>query len=229
MKRKNIILVMLLGIASIFTMQSCTKDESPTPVVFKAAVPANPTPADGGRIKFESTSLTLKWEGVATTAWDVYFGSAGGTLTKVKSGVTGNTTTITVNEPGDYSWYVYTKDANNIVSESETWNITLWEDITIFTGLFDCDEPGYKHYDVYFTRIDANTIEADNWWDSGWKVQLVLNFTTNTLAIKTFVDGVYVVNGTGTIDQKTGNMVENYVVTKSGAVNDQNTHTYVKK
>ena len=115
MKNKYLILVLILGLAGMFTMQSCTKDESPTPVVYKAAVPANPTPADGAVVPLDGTSYTLKWEGTTTTNWDVYVNDK-----LYKAGVTGNTLAITVPHGGEVSWYVETKDANGIVSNNIT-------------------------------------------------------------------------------------------------------------
>ena len=323
MKRKNMILVMMLGMASIFTMQSCTKDESPTPVVYKADVPVNPTPAVDAVVPLAGTTYTLKWEGT-TGAVDLHFGATEAAADKVFKVASGNTFNVPDLTGGEYFWYLQTKDANGIVSKSPVWNFYIntaptvpvlstpadaavgisvasalvwtssdaegdaikydvylgttttpalvatgltaatysptmvastkyyWkvvatdshgyastsaiysfttglEPVMKFVGLFDCDEPGYKHYDVTFKKVDATTIEANNWWDSGWKVQLTLNFTANSLIIKTFIDGVYIVTGSGTINQTTGKMVENYIVTKSGAINDQNVHTYVKK
>jgi hypothetical protein len=118
MKNKYLIIVFLLGLAGMLTIQSCTKDESPTPVIYKAAVPANPTPAEGDVVTLAGTSYELKWEGTTTTSWDVYFGPAGGDLDLVKTSLTGNTFTVTAEEGGAYEWYVETKDANGIVSNN---------------------------------------------------------------------------------------------------------------
>jgi hypothetical protein len=119
MKNKYLIIVLLLGLAGMFTIQSCTKDESPTPVIYKAAVPMNPTPAEGAVVPLDGTSYVLKWEGTTTTSWDVYFGPYGD-VKLVKTGLTGNTYTVTVEEGGEYEWYVQTKDANGIVSSNIT-------------------------------------------------------------------------------------------------------------
>jgi hypothetical protein len=120
MKNKYLFIVLMLGLAGMLTMQSCTKDESPTPVIYKAAVPANPTPAEGDVVDLDGTSYTLKWEGTTTTSWDVYFGPAGD-VQLVKAGVTANTYTVTgITEGGEYEWYVWTKDANGITSSNIT-------------------------------------------------------------------------------------------------------------
>jgi len=124
MKRKNIILVMLLALAGIFTMQSCTKDESPTPIVYKADVPANPTPAVDGVIPLAGTTYTLTWEGT-TGAVDLHFGTtaaAADTVFKVASGKTFSVPNLT---GGEYFWYLQTKDANGMVSISPVWNFYI--------------------------------------------------------------------------------------------------------
>jgi len=120
MKNKYLIIVLMLGLAGMLTMQSCTKDESPTPIIYKAAVPANPTPAVGAVVPLSGTSYVLKWEGTTTTSWDVYFGPAGGELTKVKTGLTANTYTVTAAAGGAYEWYVWTVDANGVSSSNIT-------------------------------------------------------------------------------------------------------------
>jgi len=123
MKRKNIIIVMLLLLSGIVTMQSCKKDEQPTPVVYKAAVPANPKPAVDGVVLLAGTSYTITWEGSATS-WDVYFGPDGFD-TLVKAGVNGKSLTVTAPSGGEYFWHVKTKDANGVVSTSPTWNFYI--------------------------------------------------------------------------------------------------------
>lgn len=115
---------MLLVLSGLFTMQSCTKVENTPILVFSAAVPANPTPAAAGVIQMSGTSYNLKWEGKATTTWDVYVG----TTDKpglAKAGVTGNAYTFTADAGGEYFWYVSTKDANGMVSTSPTWSFFL--------------------------------------------------------------------------------------------------------
>jgi hypothetical protein len=119
MKNKYLVIVILLAITGMFTIQSCVKDESPTPVIYKAAVITNPTPAVGDVLPQSGTSYTLKWEGTTSTTWDVYFGPAGN-VALYKSGVSGNSLTVTVADGGAFEWYVRTKDANGIVSSNIT-------------------------------------------------------------------------------------------------------------
>jgi hypothetical protein len=124
MKRKNIILVMLLVLSGLFTMQSCIKEDKTPILVFYAAVPANPTPAAAGVIQMSGTSYNLKWDGKATTTWDVYVGTSD-KPGLAKAGVTGNAYTFTATAGGEYFWYVSTKDANGMVSTSPTWSFFL--------------------------------------------------------------------------------------------------------
>jgi hypothetical protein len=124
MKNKNIILIMLIVLSGLFTMQSCTKEDKTTYTIFKAAVPANPTPAVDAVVPLVGSSYTLKWEGTSSSTWDVYVG----TTSKpglAKAGVTGNSYVYTTTDGGEFFWYVVTKDANNVVSTSETWNFYI--------------------------------------------------------------------------------------------------------
>jgi hypothetical protein len=117
MKRKNIIIVVLLVLASALAMQGCKKDESPTPVLYKAAVPANPTPAVDAIVPLAGTTYTLTWEGEASSTWDVYVG-INGSPTLAQAGVTGNSYTFTTSVGGLVEWYVETIDANGKLSSN---------------------------------------------------------------------------------------------------------------
>lgn len=114
---------MLLLLSGLVTMQSCKKDEQPTPVVYKAAVPANPKPAAGGVVLLAGTSYTVTWEGNATS-WDVYLGKTDPPAL-AKAGVNGKSYTFTTATGGKFFWYVKTKDANNLVSTSPTWSFYI--------------------------------------------------------------------------------------------------------
>jgi hypothetical protein len=126
MKIKSIILVMLLVFSGLIAMQSCKKDESPQPVIYKAAVPAAPAPANSAVVAFTGSgqSITLNWGGDATSgSWDVYFGDSS-TPPKVAT-VTSNSYTATVTAGGAYFWQVITVDANNVKSTSEVWSFEV--------------------------------------------------------------------------------------------------------
>lgn len=115
---------MFLVLSGLLTMQSCTKVDNTTFTTFKAAVPANPTPAVDAVVPFSGTTYNLNWEGTTTTTWDVY----AGTKEKpglAKAGVTGNTYAFNTTEGGDYYWYVVTKDENGMASTSPTWHFFI--------------------------------------------------------------------------------------------------------
>ncbi len=130
MKNKYLIIVFLLGISGMFTIQSCTKDETPTPVVYKADVPSTPTPAVGVALTLGGTPYTLKWEGT-TAAVDIHFGTtkaASDTVYKLSGGKTfdlkvlpsGGFTKGKTTVGGQYFWYIQTVDANGMVSSTIT-------------------------------------------------------------------------------------------------------------
>jgi len=124
MKRKNIILIMLLVLSGLCTMQSCTKVDDAPILTFVAAVPGNPTPAIAAVVPLSGTTYNLKWEGNATSTWDVYVGTSD-KPGLAKAGVTGNAYTFNATEGGEYFWYVTTKDANGMVSTSPTWSFFI--------------------------------------------------------------------------------------------------------
>ena len=124
MKMKNINLsipILFISLLAI-TMQSCKKDDAPSPTYYKAAVPASPTPAADAVIPLipAGNTVILKWEGVATTTWDLYFGPVGSD-TLIATGITANTYTVHTITGGEYRWHVETMDANNVQSKSVTW------------------------------------------------------------------------------------------------------------
>jgi hypothetical protein len=120
MKRKNIIIVMLLVFTGLITIQSCTKD-TVVPLIFKAAVPENPTPANDAVVPLAGTTYTIKWEGTSVNPWDVYIGINADPVL-AKAGVAGNTYTFTSTAGGEVFWYVVTTDVNKMKSTSPTWN-----------------------------------------------------------------------------------------------------------
>jgi hypothetical protein len=129
MKRINIFLSIAFVLFGLTAMQSCTKDDSPVPVVYKAAVPAEPTPAVGNVIAFSGTPIdvNLTWTGTATNAkWDIYFGTSADNMKKLNiASFTGNTYKTTVTTGGAYYWQVKTINANNVISTSPVWNFEV--------------------------------------------------------------------------------------------------------
>lgn len=115
----------MLVVSSIFTLQSCSKEDQPSPVLYKAAVPANPAPAVDAVVTLSGTTYTLTWEGTATTnTWDVYVGPTD-SPDLAQAGVTGNSYTFTTATGGLFYWYVETIDANKVVSTSPTWSFFI--------------------------------------------------------------------------------------------------------
>jgi len=234
MKRINIFLSITIVLFSLVAIQSCTQDDSPIPVIYKAAVPANPTPALNTPLlmtfALDSLKVTLKWDGTATVApkWDVYLGMSSGSLVNIASQHSGNTLDTYVKVGGAYSWYVYTIDANKVYSKSATWNFSL---VTPFRGTYLTDEPAEAYtYNVDFSKVDASTIQTTNYWNSGWTALFTLNFTTNTYSMPLTIWGNYSAEESGTIDPVTGKMVGNYSInhlrTGVWSVIETGVHTY---
>jgi hypothetical protein len=129
MKKNYIILIMFFVLGGLLAVQSCTKDNSPTPVVNKAAVPSNPTPAIDGIVAFTGSgqNVTLTWDGSGDNSdnkWDVFVGRTA-KLTKVASGVSGNTYSFSITQGGTFYWQVVTVDKNNVKSTSSVWNFDV--------------------------------------------------------------------------------------------------------
>jgi hypothetical protein len=335
MKKTYINLVMLLVVSGLFTIQSCKKDDAPTPVAYLAAVPATPVPGDAAVIPYTggTQTLNLKWSGTATNAikWDVYFDNVDGS-TKVASNVAANAYDVSVASGGTYYWKVVTVDANNVKSTSPVWTVivnsppaapsayvpaNLATNVSISAALtWACSDPeddditysvyvgktadnlavvgqvkntksfsptldinttyfwkviatdangaktegpvqsfttgtlpvltfvsaynvaelavqnGAYAYTCAFTKVDNSTIQCDNWWDSGWAVKLVLDFTKNTVTMTPFtaVSGAttYYATGSGKIDPVTGKITLAYFITKNGVLLENGTDTFTK-
>lgn len=104
-----------------------------------------------------------------------------------------------------------------------------------FVGTYDVDEPGYGVYEVNAAAIDVDTLQIDNFWDSGWAVNYVFSGDLNQTVLipaqsADFGDGlILTVTGSGTYDGCTGNFSVQYSVDGNDGVNyDTNTHTFTK-
>jgi hypothetical protein len=239
MKRKNKILIMLLVLSGLFTMQSCTKEDSTTFTVYHAFTePAALTPADGTEVKISGTTVDLKWastnaDGDAVIA-DVYFGTSNKPAL-YKAAHNALTLTVPVVKGQSYYWHVTMKDKNGIMTTSPTFSFTVFEPIGIFVGDFLADEPAEAYsYDVSFAKTGDNTLQTDNYWNSAWTAVFTMDFVNNTYSMPstTWSSGYFGVEA-GTIDPKTGTMVGNYTIsrTKNGvtSVIEEGVHTYTKK
>jgi hypothetical protein len=123
MKNKYLILLLLLGFSGVFTMQSCTKEKEATPVIFKADIPANPTPAVDAVLPLGGNTYTLKWEGT-TLPVDLYLGTSD-SPPLAQAHITTKTYTFTTTTGGEFFWYITDKDANGKVVKSPTWSFYI--------------------------------------------------------------------------------------------------------
>ena len=239
MKINKLIFALLLVLMGLFALQSCTKDNTTFKVYGSFSKPSATAPLTASEIYITSNTVDLKW---ATTdsdgdvpKCDVYFGTTDkpGLYKKAHNSLTLN---VPVLEGKTYYWYVIMTDANNIQTKGDLFSFAVlakW-DINKLVGLFDCDEPGYKHYDCNFTKVGSNTITNDNFWDSGYAVNYVFDSNGNAILTPvTYTGGAktYDITGDGAFDIKTGGLVIHYVVKNhaTGAVEDDNTHTFIKK
>ena len=239
MKRKNKILIMLLVLSGLFTTQSCTKEDKTTFTVFHAFTEAAVlAPADAATISISGTTVDLTWastnaDGDAVIA-DVYFGTSN-KPPLYKAANNALKLTVPVVKGLTYYWHVTMKDKNGVMTYGPTWSFTVFEPIAIFVGNFLADEPAEAYsYDVSFAKTGDNTLQTDNYWNSGWTAVFTLDYTKNTydMPSTTWSSGYYGVES-GTIDPKTGTMVGNYTIwqTKAGVtkVIEEGVHTYTKK
>jgi hypothetical protein len=248
MKRKIIFFAMSLALTGIIVLQSCTKEEGvPITVQQTFNLPVAAAPSDGGTIA-PATTTTLTWTstGGAAEKWDVYFGESHSPAL-LESDYTSQSIEVDVAEGKTYYWRVINTDANGIVVTSPLFSFTVEVNMNIdnFVGLYDCDEPGYTHYDVNLTKVNSTTISNDNFWDSGWVVEYQFdnmgNVTLISKTIKTSSTVTYDITGSGTYDNTTGEFIVDYEVWKNTytlklegntvvrAQQDANTHTFVKK
>jgi hypothetical protein len=236
MKRRILIAAMLPVLFILLGLQSCTKD-NPTFKVFNSFSAAKATaPLDAAQIFATGTSVDLKWaatdaDGDAPKA-NVYFG-LDSNPPLFKSGVAGLSQTVTVATGKTYYWKIVMVDANNVTTTSPVFSFTVLVkfDMANMVGLFDCNEPGYAHYNCNFTSVNATTVLNDNFWDSGYKVQYVFNADGSKIDIIPVTYDGYAITGTGSFDKMTGQWSVHYLVKKAsnGSLVDDNTHTFTKK
>ena len=239
MKKNKLIFALLSALFGFFALQSCTKDNTTFKVYHSFSTPMVTAPLNGAHVSITGTTVDLKWVSTNTDGaaikGDVYFGTTEAPAL-YKTGLTVLTLNVPVVQGAVYYWYVVMTDANNVKTTSPIWNFSVAVNYTItnFVGLYDCNEPGYKHYDCNFTKVDNNTVKNDNFWDSGWAVNYVFDsYGKVTLTPVTYVSGTttYDITGSGTFNPLTNGVIVNYVVTDhaTGKPADTNTHTFVKK
>jgi len=228
----------LAGIILMLTIafSSCKKDDEFIPGLKSASV----TPANNG-ITDAVAALDLKWDGIAAVRYNIYFGEQS-IPSLYKSGITTQTLNVPVTGGRTYYWQIGTinADGKETLSQVYTFKVKILLELDKFTGLFDCDEPKYAHYDVNMTKAGKDTLLIDNFWDLKWKLSYVFDEMGNVKIVpSTFSPDPSLkvsVSGTGTFDAEKNKFTVNYVVLQDASMGsplaieiDRNTHTYVKK
>jgi hypothetical protein len=106
-----------------------------------------------------------------------------------------------------------------------------------FIGTYSTLEPGYGSYLTTSTKVSETattlTIAISNWWDDGRTINYVVHKTNGTVSIPSQTSGTLTVVSTGspTCNYCNGNMVVPYRITTTatGAVVENNTHTFTKQ
>jgi hypothetical protein len=239
MKRINYLIAILPLLIAVFAMQSCTEEEANIKIYGAFSEPTAVAPLDAALVKVTGTTAELKWaatdpEGDAPLC-DVYFGTTESPAL-YKASHTGLSLSVPVLEGSTYYWYVKMYDANKVMTTGPVWHfsVAVNYDINNFVGVFDCNEPGYGHYDCNFTKVSATTVKNDNFWDSGWAVEYIFDdYGDVTIKPISYVGGTvtYDITGHGKFNNKTKSFYVDYEVKNhaTGAVVDSNTHTFVKK
>jgi hypothetical protein len=234
MKRKILIAAILPVLFGLLVLQSCTKETPIFKVYNSFTEPTAAAPLDAAKIFATGTSVDLKWastdaDGDAPKA-NVYFG-LDSNPPLFKSGVTALTQTVTVATGKTYYWKVVMIDANNVTITSPVFSFTVLVkfDMANMVGLFDCNEPGYAHYNCNITKVNATTVSNDNFWDSGWTVQYVFNADGSLITLTPVTISGYSITGTGAFDSMTGQWNVHYIVMQGTKLIDDNTHTFTKK
>lgn len=236
MKRKILFSALLPILFGLVALQSCTKEEGSFTVYASFTEPKATAPLDAAQIYVTGTTVDLKWATVDadgdTPKADVYFGTDEDPAL-LKAGVAALTYTVPVATGNTYYWRVVMTDANNVKVSSPVFSFTVLVkyDFNNMIGLFDCLEPGYGHYNCNITKVNATTVSNDNFWDSGWTVQYTFNADGSKIDIVPITISGYAIAGTGSFDKMTGQWNVHYTVHKAstGALIDDNTHTFTKK
>lgn len=244
MKKQILFFAMLLALTGLFTLQSCQDEDGTILAEYNTwNVPLAVSPANEA-VLAPATTTTLEWlsTGGASNKWNVYFGED---PELIATNHTSQSINVDIEEGKTYYWYVTCEDSRGIPTESPEFSFTVKVTLNIdnFVGAYDCDEPGYAVYTVNSTKINANTIEIDNFWDSGYAVQYVFddmgNVTITPKVVNVSTTKTYTITGSGTYDNTTGEFVvdytvvqkvytyANYAVTVVSTTVDSNTHTFV--
>jgi hypothetical protein len=171
--------------------------------------------------------------------YDLYLGTTA-TPGPYATGLTSATYTPTtaLNPSTDYYWKVVAKDPAGASSTSAVFKFTTGAlPVAKFVAAYNVAENSVQNgayaYVCTFTKVDNTTIQADNWWDSGWAAKFILDFTKNTIVMTpfTYVSGssTYICTGSGKITQASGQIDLIYSVTKNGVLLENGTEKFTLK
>lgn len=233
MKKILIVFVVMVALAGLAALQSCTeKDGSKLEEFFAFTDPVVTAPADGSTIDITGTTVDLTWESTSESGFpvkaDVYFGTSE-EPELYKADHNALSLTVPVEVGVTYYWYVVMEDGNGITSEGPVWSFTIFEPIGIFVGDYNVDEPAEDWtYDVTFTKDSPTTLAIDAYWAS-WPAIFTLDFTANTYSLPlTDFGGGWSGIESGTIDPETGTLEGTYIIYRNGAIFEEGPHTYTK-
>jgi hypothetical protein len=233
MKKIFILKAILPVMLGIFALQSCTKEDDTTFKVYAAfSEPKLTAPLDASTIKITGTTVDLKWVSTDkdgdTPKADVYFG-LDPEPALYKSNVNVTTLNVPVELGKTYYWSVIMKDANGVMSYGETWSFYVYEPVGVFVGTYLCDEPAEDYsYDMDFFKSSPNSVDTDNYWNSGWAATFTLDYAKLTYSMPLTKWGNYSAIESGTINTTTGKMVGNYTIYYKGGPIETGVHTYTK-
>ena len=231
------VLLTVVILTFVVSFSSCKKDD-----FTQYNAPVSVFPLDKG-ILGTATSTDLKWTVNPGTAgkWNVYFGEKPAP-DLFKADYNSQALNVPVAAGHTYYWKIGTFDKNGaeMFSPVYSFKVKVLLDIDKFTGVFDCNEPKYGHYEVKITRVGKDTIQVDNFWDLKWQLKYVFDdFGKVQIVPKTFTPDralTCTVSGAGTFDYETNEFRINYTVLENVLGNpvvsteiDDNTHFYTKK
>lgn len=164
MKKIQLIFAVIVFFSSMSLFHAC-KDDTPDPIVYKAAVPQNPTPGDEAVVNKSGTTYSLTWEGTSEKPYDLYIGTSD-SPPLAKAGITTNSYNFETSEGGLYYWYLQTVDHNGIVSKSPTWSFFVNSKpgaptiISPVDGATDVAVNGTVEWDALDAEGDALTFDV---------------------------------------------------------------------
>lgn len=129
-----------------------------------------------------------------------------------------------------YFWKVVAHDPYGGGSESPVWKFTTGAlPIATFTGNYNADEPAEAYsYTVSFTMVSTTTINTNNYWNSGWSADFIIDLAKMNYNMPLTVWGAYSGIESGIVDPATGRMTGTYTIWNNTTIIEQGVHTYTK-